>query len=148
MPIFIPFELPTTADGKYIALIPDNCVLQRRREQLGLTQQQVAEMANMPLRQYQRIEQGQSDLRSSKMEQGLAICAALLLDPYQMICPNAKQANPDSLKPLPPIDVVIPDIALLRADRRTQKRANPVEQAACQIAFLPDLNDVKYSLFY
>lgn len=110
MPKFIPFELPTTADGKYIALIPDNCVLQRRREQLGMTQQQVAEMANMPLRQYQRIEQGQSDLRSSKMEQGLAICAALLLDPYQMICPNAKQANPDSLKPLPPIDVVIPDI--------------------------------------
>jgi Helix-turn-helix. len=42
-------------------MIPDNCILQRRREQLDLTQQQVAEMANMPLRQYQRIEQGQSD---------------------------------------------------------------------------------------
>jgi len=109
MPSFIPFEFPTTADGKYIAMIPDNCILQRRREQLDLTQQQVAEMANMPLRQYQRIEQGQSDLRSSKMEHGLAICAALLLDPYQMVCPNVKQANPDSLKPLPPIDITIPD---------------------------------------
>jgi len=123
MPKFIPFEFPTTADGQYIAMVPDNRVLFYRREQLGLTQQQVAEMANIPLRQYQRIEGGQSELSGNKMGCGLAICAALLLDPYELVCPCAKQADPDSLKPLPAIDIKIPEmISEKKAGRKPIRR--------------------------
>lgn len=105
MPTFVPFEPPTTADGRFTALVPDNRILFYRREQLGLTQQQVADMAQIPLRQYQRIEQGDSDLAGNRFECGLAICAALLLDPYALILPDARQADPASMKPVPSLDV-------------------------------------------
>jgi transcriptional regulator with XRE-family HTH domain len=137
MPTFLPFEFPTTADGQYIALVPDNRVLFYRREQLGLTQQQVADMANIPLRQYQRIEEGQSELAGNKMECGLAICAALLLDPYELVCPCAKQADPDTLKPLPAIDIKIPNII-------TEKKAGrkPIRRDVMRVY----VNDSYYSM--
>lgn len=110
MPIFIPFEYPTTADGQYFAFIPPHRVLFYRREQLGLTQQQVSDMAKVPLRQYQRIEQGDSELEGNRFESCLAICAALLLDPYELILPNPNQADINAMKPVPHLDFPIPEL--------------------------------------
>lgn len=110
MPTFIPFEYPTTLDGQYFALIPQHRVLFYRREQLGLTQQQVADMANVPLRQYQRIEQGDSKLEGNRFKSGLAICAALMLDPYTLILPNPSQADAKNIKPVPSLDFSIPTL--------------------------------------
>ena len=108
---FIPFEYPTTADGQYIAFVPPYRVLFYRREQLGLTQQQVADMARMPLRQYQRIEQGDSEIEGNRFENCLAICAALLLDPYELILPNPEQADASVMTPVLAIDnIKIPEI--------------------------------------
>lgn len=122
MPTFIPFEYPKTADGEYTALIPDNRILFYRREQLGLTQQQVSDMAGVPLRQYQRIEQGDSELGAYSLEKGLAICAALLLDPYAMCCPTYEQPDASSLKPMPALDVKLPDEGPKKHGRKPIRR--------------------------
>lgn len=120
---FVPFKFPTTEDGEYTAMIPDNRVLFHRRQQLGFTQQQVADAAHMQLRQYQRIEDGQSELAGSKVEHVLAICAFLLLDPYEIIQLDVKQPDPASLKPLPAIDIQIPnDFEPKRAGRKPIRR--------------------------
>lgn len=71
--IFIPFEMPQSDDGKYTALLTDDSVLKTRRAQLGLSQQEVADMAHMPLSQYQRLESGDDILAGASMKNGLAI---------------------------------------------------------------------------
>lgn len=57
-------------------------ILRIRREKLGLSQQQVAKVAKLQLRQYQRIESGERNLESATLRTALAICAVLKLDPY------------------------------------------------------------------
>ena len=59
-------------------------ILKRRREELGYTQQQVADETGMELRQYQRYEYGIQQLTNARMKQGLRICAALELDPFEL----------------------------------------------------------------
>ena len=59
-------------------------ILKRRREELGYTQQQVADETGMELRQYQRYEYGIQLLTNARMKQGLRICAALELDPFEL----------------------------------------------------------------
>lgn len=122
MPTFIPFEFPQTADGQFTAMIPDHRVLFYRRQQLGLTQQQVSDMAGVLLRQYQRIEQGDSDLAAFSLEKGLAICAALLLDPYGMYCPDCKQPDPATLAPMPMLDIKLPDEGPKKVGRKPIRR--------------------------
>ncbi len=102
---FVPFEFPRTTDGKYISLLDDAGILRSRREQLGLTMQQVAEMAGLKFSQYQRIEAGERALEACSMKVGLSICAALLLDPYKMVRVDVKQEN--NLKPQVVIDKII-----------------------------------------
>lgn len=60
-------------------------ILRRRREELGMTQQQVADKAHVQLRQYQRFENGERELYSSSMRIGVSICHALELDPRRFI---------------------------------------------------------------
>ena len=59
-------------------------ILKSRREELGYTQQHVADETGMELRQYQRYEYGIQLLTNARMKQGLRICAALELDPFEL----------------------------------------------------------------
>ena len=103
LPIFVPYEFPHTADNQYFAFQSDDRVLFSRRQQLNMTQQELADQAGVPLRQIQRLEAGDSDIRTCPMNTALSICAALLLDPYQFIHINP-QPDPDSLEPLPMLE--------------------------------------------
>ncbi len=65
-------------------------ILKERREELGYTQQQVADEVGMELQQYQRYEHGKQLLCNARMKQGLRICAALELDPFEICFENGK----------------------------------------------------------
>ena len=109
MPTFIPFEFPISSDGKYTALLPDDRIFYNRRNRLGLTQQDIADMAEVPIRQYQRLENGELLLSDISMSAGLAICAVLLLNPYEMIGVPEKLPAPSSLRPQVTFDSGLPD---------------------------------------
>lgn len=94
---FIPFEFPQTKDGAYFYALDDAGILRSRRTQLGLTMQQVADMAGIKLSQYQRLESGERHLSGCSMRIGLAICAVLLLDPYAMVGVDVQQK--EDMKP-------------------------------------------------
>ena len=64
--------------------------LKERREELGYTQQQVADETRMELQMYQRYEHGKQLLINARMKQGLRICAALELDPFELIFKNGQ----------------------------------------------------------
>lgn len=76
---FIAFPFP------YDECLTSQDILRTRREQLRLTQQQVAAGAKLQLRQYQRIESGERNLESATLKTALAICAVLKLDPYTFL---------------------------------------------------------------
>ena len=67
----------------WIVILTDKAILQSRRKELGYTQQQVADLAQIQLRQYQRFESGEREMHSASMRIGLSICAVLKLDPYR-----------------------------------------------------------------
>ncbi len=71
----------TIPAGEWMEIPTDCMVLRKQREALGLTQQQVADAAQITLRQYQRFELGERDLISSSFRIGLNICKALKIDP-------------------------------------------------------------------
>lgn len=58
--------------------------LKQRRQELGLTQKQVAETAGIKLRRYQRYEDGEVDFRSADFDSAMAVCYALKIDPYDV----------------------------------------------------------------
>lgn len=73
-------------DGsQFITLEPDRSVLCRRRKQLRMTQQQVADAAHIQLRQYQRLESGERSMASASLRIGLSICCVLNLDPRRFV---------------------------------------------------------------
>ena len=102
---FIPYEFPTNPDGRFFIGQTEGPMLRDRREQLGMTQQQVADMAGVQLKQYQRLETEERTLSGCSMRIGLAVCAALLLDPYEMVCPDATQPDPKTMKPQRTVDI-------------------------------------------
>lgn len=55
-------------------------ILRDAREKLGLTQQQVADIAKIQLRQYQRFESGERNLSSSSFNIACKVLKALELD--------------------------------------------------------------------
>lgn len=89
---FIPFKERTEIiDGKtYIVVQLDHHILRQRRLELGLTQAQVAQKAGILLRQYARIESGETAFRASGARILLSVCAVLRLDPY-MFYPEIQQ---------------------------------------------------------
>lgn len=101
---FIPFEYPKSDDSEYMALLTEEGILKTRREQLGLTQQQVADIAGIQLSQYQRFESGEKYISGTSMRIGLAVCAALMLDPYELLCVKVQQPNNHRLKKIPLFD--------------------------------------------
>jgi transcriptional regulator with XRE-family HTH domain len=60
-------------------------ILRERREELGLTQEQVAFELHMSTHQYQRFEYGHTNFSNCRMRTGLRICAVLELDPYEVV---------------------------------------------------------------
>ena len=60
-------------------------ILRERREELHMTQADVAAEACIELQNYQRYEYGESLLSNATMRKGLRICAALELDPYEVV---------------------------------------------------------------
>lgn len=71
--------------SKWFFLETEKDILKNRREELGLTQQQVAETAHIQIRQYQRLESGERNISGASMRIGLAVCAVLRLDPYRFL---------------------------------------------------------------
>lgn len=60
-------------------------ILRDRRMELGISQQALATEVGIQIRQYQRFEYGQQLLSNTSMKQGLRICAALELDPFEVV---------------------------------------------------------------
>ena len=80
---FIKYEFPNTGgDDPWLIMQQEHQILKTRREQLGLTQQQVADQSKIQLRQYQRLESGERSMISASMRIALSICLVLKLDPY------------------------------------------------------------------
>ena len=103
---FIPFEFPSSPDGRFFLGLDDTGILRSRREQLGFSQQEVADRAGIKLPQYQRLEAGTRQLSGCSMRIGLAICAVLLLDPYTLVDITATPPDPSTMKPQHKVDII------------------------------------------
>lgn len=79
---FIEYEFPTLSGKDVFMMQEDYAVLRSRRNELGLTQQQVADKARIHLQQYQRLESGERHICGASMRIGLSVCAVLKIDPY------------------------------------------------------------------
>ena len=71
-------------------------LIRQARLAKSLSQQQVANLINIQIRQYQRLEYGESDVQKLGMRAGLSLCIVLELDPYDLIF----GANPETVKDL------------------------------------------------
>ncbi len=60
-------------------------MLMAARAKKGLSQQQVAVIAGVHVRQYQRLEYGERDMKHVNMRLGLAVCAILEINPYDIV---------------------------------------------------------------
>ena len=60
-------------------------MIRQARLAKGLSQQQVATLISIQIRQYQRLEYGESDVQKLGMRAGLYLCIVLELDPYNLI---------------------------------------------------------------
>ncbi len=71
-------------------------LIRQARLAKGLSQQQVANLINIQIRQYQRLEYGESDVQKLGMWAGLSLCIVLEIDPYDLIF----GANPETVEDL------------------------------------------------
>ena len=60
-------------------------IIRSARNAMGYSQQQVATIIGVHVRQYQRIECGERDIRYASMKLGLSICAVLGIDPLVLV---------------------------------------------------------------
>ena len=60
-------------------------ILKKRRKELELTQTDVADAIGVQLQQYQMFEYGTRKVSTSSMILGLRLCAALELEPYELV---------------------------------------------------------------
>lgn len=59
--------------------------IKKRREKLGLTQQQVADLVSVSTRQYQRFETGERQISGTAFRIGVAIADVLELDVHELV---------------------------------------------------------------
>ena len=104
MPYFVQFELPTSADGRYMSFCSKHQMLHHRRLLLGLTQEKLSDMTKISVQQIQKLEAGELAISRLGLKKGLALCAALLLDPYEMADVNYEQPSILALQSMPPIN--------------------------------------------
>ena len=71
-------------------------MLLQARWRLGLSQHQVASLAGLADRQYQRYEYGEVEIHSINLRAGLALCAVLEIDPVSLVF----DGNSNALKEL------------------------------------------------
>lgn len=70
-------------------------IIRDARKAMGYSQQQVAAIIGVHIRQYQRIECGERDIRYASMKLGLSICAVLGIDPLVLVFGGEfKRMNP------------------------------------------------------
>ena len=60
-------------------------IVRNARKAMGYSQQQVASIIGVHVRQYQRIECGERDIRYASMKLGLSICTVLGIDPLALV---------------------------------------------------------------
>ena len=60
-------------------------ILRERRVELHKTQADVAAEVGIEVQNYQRYEYGEALLSNATMKRGLRICAAIELDPYEVV---------------------------------------------------------------
>lgn len=60
-------------------------ILRDRRTELHMSQADVAAEVGMDTQHYQRYEYGEALLSNATMKNGLRICAALELDPFEVV---------------------------------------------------------------
>ena len=60
-------------------------MLKAARLKKGYSQQQVAVIASVHVRQYQRLEYGERARKSINMRLGLAVCAILEINPFDIV---------------------------------------------------------------
>lgn len=60
-------------------------IIRDARKAMGYSQQQIATIIGVHIRQYQRIECGERDIRFASMKLGLSICALLGIDPLVLV---------------------------------------------------------------
>ena len=60
-------------------------MLKQHRLAMGYSQQDVAVLVGIHIRQYQRLEYGERSMSAASMRLGLAVCAVLKIDPFQLI---------------------------------------------------------------
>ena len=65
-------------------------VMKKRRAELGFRQCDVAEEAGISLQQYQNFENCRRKIANSSAILALRICAALELDPYELVFENGR----------------------------------------------------------
>lgn len=61
---------------------PAHVLLRNARASKGMSLQEVAEAAGVNIRQYQKFESGERDVRGCSFALGLRLCEALELDPW------------------------------------------------------------------
>lgn len=60
-------------------------IIRRRRLSMGYSQQEVATMLGVHIRQYQRLEYGERSIASTNMKLGLSVCVILNIDPFELM---------------------------------------------------------------
>ena len=82
--------------GPLIDLLAPGEELFKQRETLGLTQNEVATLAEIDVRQYQRIDRGERSILSVSFRIGLNICKSMRFDPMYYCYeagPNEEQSD-------------------------------------------------------
>lgn len=70
-------------------------IISNARKAIGYSQQQVATLIGVHIRQYRRIECGERDIRYASMKLGLSTCAVLGIDPLVLVFGGEfKRMNP------------------------------------------------------
>ncbi len=71
-------------------------IIHSARKAMGYSQQQVATIIGVHVRQFQRIECGERDIRYASMKLGLSICAVPGIDPLVLVFGgDFKRMNPE-----------------------------------------------------
>ena len=73
-------------DSTFETIEPESEIIKRRREELGLTQQQVADAAAINIRPYQKFESGERKISSTSFRIGVAIADILEMDVHDLVC--------------------------------------------------------------
>ena len=60
-------------------------ILREARLRIGYSQQEVANAIGVHIKQYQRLEYAEREIRHCSMKTGLAVCAVLGIDPFVLV---------------------------------------------------------------